>query len=102
MAFGRYAIDCEQRIDFPRLRPERVARVKTQVKEDGIGAIITWDPDNIRHVFCCYVTAPTPFGERSRGSAAISSRRLALEVCRLLLCSGPDRSREYASRGPCR
>ena len=33
MAFGKYAVDFEQRVDYPRLRRERVARVKAQMEE---------------------------------------------------------------------
>ena len=44
MALGKYAVDYEQRVDYPRLRRERVARVRAQMEADGIGAIITWDP----------------------------------------------------------
>ena len=58
MAFGKYAVDYEQRVDYPRLRRERVARVKAQMEADGIGAIITWDPDNIRYIASYYVTTP--------------------------------------------
>ena len=58
MAFGKYAVDYEQRVDYPRLRRERVARVRAQMEADGIGAIITWDPDNIRYIASYYVTTP--------------------------------------------
>ena len=58
MAFGKYAVDFEQRVDYPRLRRERVAKVKAQMEPDGIGAIITWDPDNIRYIASYYVTTP--------------------------------------------
>ncbi len=58
MAFGKYAVDYEQRVDYPRLRRERVAKVKAQMEADGIGAIITWDPDNIRYIASYYVTTP--------------------------------------------
>lgn len=39
MAFGKYAVDYEQRIDYPRLRRERVEKVKAQMAKDGIGAL---------------------------------------------------------------
>jgi len=58
MAFGKYAVDYEERVDYPRLRRERVAKVRVQMEADGIGAIITWDPDNIRYISSYYVTTP--------------------------------------------
>ena len=32
MAFGKYAVDYEQRIDYDRLRKDRVAKVRTDGK----------------------------------------------------------------------
>jgi Xaa-Pro aminopeptidase len=58
MAFGKYAVDYEQRVDYPRLRRERVANVRAQMETDGVGALITWDPDNIRYISSYYVTTP--------------------------------------------
>ena len=63
MAFGKNAVDYEARIDFPRLRQERLARAKERVNQDGLGAYITWDPANIRYLTSYYVTTPLRFGE---------------------------------------
>ena len=63
MAFGKYAVDYEQRIDYPRLRKERVARAKAQMEKDGIGAIITWDSGTIRYLASYYVTTPLRVSE---------------------------------------
>ncbi|MBI5443323.1 MAG: aminopeptidase P family protein [Deltaproteobacteria bacterium] len=58
MAFGKYAVDYEQRVDYDRLRRERLARAKEQINRDGLGALVTWDEANIRYLTSYYVTTP--------------------------------------------
>lgn len=58
MAFGKYAVDYEQRIDYDRLRDERLQRAKDQINKEGLGAFITWDAANIRYLTSYYVTTP--------------------------------------------
>ena len=55
MAFGKYAVDYEARIDYGRLRKERLQRAKDQMSADGLGAIITWNEANIRYLTSYYV-----------------------------------------------
>ena len=42
-AFGKYAVDYEMRVDYDRLRRERVERARDQINKRGLGALITWD-----------------------------------------------------------
>jgi Xaa-Pro aminopeptidase len=58
MAFGKYGVDYEIRVDYDRLRKERLARAKDQINQDGLGAIVTWDEANIRYMTSYYVTTP--------------------------------------------
>ena len=58
MAFGKYGVDYEERINYDRLRAERLQRAKDQLNRDGLGAIITWDEANIRYLTSYYVTTP--------------------------------------------
>ena len=58
MAFGKYAVDYESRIDYDRLRRERPQRTKEQMAADGLGAILTWNEANIRYLTSYYVTTP--------------------------------------------
>ena len=58
MAFGKLAVDYEQRVDYDRLRRERLQRAKDQINADGLGAIVTWDEANIRYITSYYVTTP--------------------------------------------
>ena len=65
------AVDWEQRVDFARLRPERLERAKAALAASDLGALLLFDPNNIR-----YVTS-TQIGEWARDKNA----RFAL-LCR--------------------
>lgn len=52
--YGSMGVDWEQRVDFARLREERLARVKRMLKESEIGSLLCFDMNNIR-----YITATT-------------------------------------------
>ncbi len=58
MAFGKYAVDFEERVNYDQLRKERLNRAKEQIDQEGIGALITWDEANIRYLTSYYVTTP--------------------------------------------
>ena len=58
MAQGKYAVDYEERVNYDRLRRERLARAKDQLNKEGFGALITWDEANIRYITSYYVTTP--------------------------------------------
>ncbi len=68
------AVDWEQRIDFPRLRSERLAKANAALEASDLGAILLFDPNNIR-----YVTS-THIGEWARDKNARY----------VLLCRGAD------------
>jgi Xaa-Pro dipeptidase len=44
------AVDWEQRIDFARLRSHRLARVKEMLGRSSLGALLLFDPNNLRYV----------------------------------------------------
>jgi len=54
MAFGKYAVDYEQRIDYDRLRTERLQRAKDQIGKSDLGAILSWDAATIRYLTSYY------------------------------------------------
>ncbi len=58
MALGKYAVDYEERVNYDRLRNERLNKAKEQINEDGLGALVTWDEANIRYLTSYYVTTP--------------------------------------------
>ena len=64
-------VDWEQRIDFPRLRRERLERAQASLRESDLGALLLFDPNNIRY------TTSTHIGEWARDKNA----RFAL-LCR--------------------
>lgn len=44
------AVDWEQRVDFERLRRTRLERTKAQLAASEIGALLLFDPNNLRYV----------------------------------------------------
>jgi Xaa-Pro dipeptidase len=58
------AVDWEQRVDFPRLRRERLERARAALSASDLGAVLLFDQNNIR-----YVTS-THIGEWARDKSA--------------------------------
>jgi Xaa-Pro aminopeptidase len=58
------AVDWEQRIDFSRLRSDRLARAKNALDASDLGALLLFDPNNIRY------TTSTHIGEWARDKNA--------------------------------
>ena len=50
MTLGTMAVDHEQRIDYDKLRKDRLEKTREQMKKDGLGAVLLFDPDNVRYV----------------------------------------------------
>jgi Xaa-Pro aminopeptidase len=50
MTVGTMAVDFEERINYERLRQERLAKAKEQLKAYGLGALLCYDFDNIRYI----------------------------------------------------
>jgi Xaa-Pro aminopeptidase len=68
------SVDWEQRVDFGRLRSDRLQRAKAALEASDLGALLLFDPNNIR-----YVTS-THIGEWARDKNARYT----------LLCRGED------------
>jgi Xaa-Pro aminopeptidase len=49
------AVDWEQRIDFDRLRTDRLARAKAALEASDLGALLLFDPNNIRYVTSTHI-----------------------------------------------
>src|SRR5438552_13314778 len=49
------AVDWEQRIDSPRLRRERLERAKAALDASDLGAVLLFDPNNIRYVTSTHI-----------------------------------------------
>jgi Xaa-Pro aminopeptidase len=49
------AVDWEQRIDFPKLRSDRLARAKTALEASDLGGLLLFDPNNIRYVTSTHI-----------------------------------------------
>lgn len=63
MSYGKFAVDYEQRIDFPRLRRERLERAQKTMADEGFGSVMTFSADNIRYLTSFYITTPNRAGE---------------------------------------
>jgi Xaa-Pro aminopeptidase len=53
--YGTMAVDWEQRIDFERLRQERLARAKKLLKESEMGALLCFDMNNVRYLTATHI-----------------------------------------------
>jgi Xaa-Pro aminopeptidase len=53
--YGTMAVDWETRIDFDRLRRERLARVKTLLKQSEMGALLCFDMNNVRYITATHI-----------------------------------------------
>jgi len=49
------AVDWEQRIDFPQLRRDRLDRAKAALEASDLGALLLFDPNNIRYVTSTHI-----------------------------------------------
>ena len=49
------AVDWEQRIDFARLRADRLARARRMLDASDLGALLLFDPNNIRYVTSTHI-----------------------------------------------
>jgi Xaa-Pro aminopeptidase len=49
------AVDWEQRVDFPRLRADRLAKAEAALDESDLGALLLFDPNNIRYVTSTHI-----------------------------------------------
>ena len=49
-SFGTMAVGWEERVNFDRLRNDRLARIKKLLKESELGALLTFDMNNIRYL----------------------------------------------------
>ncbi len=55
MSFGLMAVDWHDRIDFDRMREERVKRAKEQVHKHNLGSVLTYDYYNIRYLTSTFI-----------------------------------------------
>src|SRR5947209_13796123 len=50
LSYGTMGVDWEQRVDYSRLRAERLGRVKRMLAESSMGALLCFDTHNIRYI----------------------------------------------------
>ncbi len=54
-SYGTMGVDWEQRVDFDRLRRERLARSKRHLAESELGALLCFDMNNIRYITATHI-----------------------------------------------
>src|SRR5687768_13478382 len=53
--YGSMAVDWEQRIDFDRLRRERLDRIKGLLAKSELGALLCFDMNNVRYITATHI-----------------------------------------------
>lgn len=53
--YGTMAVDWEQRIDFDRLRRERLDRARKLLRESEMGALLCFDMNNVRYITATHI-----------------------------------------------
>ena len=53
--YGLMGVDWEERVNFERLRGERLARIKRLLKESEMGALLCFDMNNIRYITATHI-----------------------------------------------
>src|SRR5579863_9099926 len=53
--FGQMQVDWEERVNMDRLRKERLAKAKVQLKKSGVGALLCFDMTNIRYITATHI-----------------------------------------------
>src|SRR6476659_5141467 len=48
--YGTMAVDWEKRVDFDRLRRERLDRIKELLAKSSMGALLCFDMNNVRYI----------------------------------------------------
>lgn len=53
--YGLMGVDWEERVNFDRLRTERLARIKRLLQESEMGALLCFDMNNIRYITATHI-----------------------------------------------
>src|SRR3977135_3754193 len=53
--YGSMAVDWEQRVDFDRLRRERLSRAKALLAKSEMGALLCFDMNNVRYLTSTHI-----------------------------------------------
>jgi len=54
-SYGSMGVDWEKRVDFERLRTERLARAKKLLAESEMGALLCFDMNNVRYITATHI-----------------------------------------------
>src|SRR6266568_6805198 len=54
-SFGSSSVDWENRLSMPRLRDERLGRLKAELSKSELGSVLTFDFHNIRYMTATHI-----------------------------------------------
>ena len=54
-SFGFNAVDWEQRVDFDKLRRDRLSRLRAELDRSDLGALLSFDFHNIRYMTATHI-----------------------------------------------
>lgn len=74
MAYGKFNVDYEQRIDFSKMRADKTERAVKCLRDDDIVAVMTFNADNIRYLTSAYITTPNRAGEYQFASFTVNGQ----------------------------
>jgi Xaa-Pro dipeptidase len=83
-AKGPYAVDWEERIDFARLRKDRLEAVRKALRESDCDALLLWKDENVRYLTS--LRAQLIAGK----STALNGVLVTAQAGPILLCSGGE------------
>jgi len=83
-AKGPFAVDWEDRYDFPRLRKERVESAQRELREAGVDGLLVWKDENVRYLTS--LRAQLIAGK----TMALNGALLLPDGAPVLLCSGGE------------
>src|SRR3972149_10674463 len=53
--YGTMAVDWEQRINFDRLRTERLAKTRAEREKSELGSLLCFDMNNVRYITATHI-----------------------------------------------
>src|ERR687891_331991 len=83
-ARGPFAVDWEDRVDFDRLRRDRIAAVTSALRASGLEALLLWKDENVRYLTS--LRAQLIAGKMTSLNGVLLTR----EAGPVLLCSGGE------------
>lgn len=86
-AKGAFAVDWEERYDFPALRRKRVEKAQAELARSGLDALLVWKDENVRYLTSLRAQLLTGKSTSLNGALLVKNEQP------ILLCSGGERDK---------